>query len=99
MKKINLQFAIIAASLVLAGNVFATATITSTGSTVGNTTFRTSTGVTLMAETKANATAFRVSAKHLSGDKVYSATSAAPSVVESTGTIGTALAAIVPSMP
>lgn len=100
MKKKYLFFTILTASSMLATNAFAAESLTDASTTViGGANFKVSTSVTLMVES--TSTAYRLSSKHLNGNKTYSATSTEPSVVESDSAedIGEALAAIVPALP
>jgi hypothetical protein len=80
MKKVRIQFAILLASLVLAGTTFAATTVTTT--TIGGATFRVSDNVGMSAATNASRTGFAVNTKHTNGNKQYSATSVNPSVTD-----------------
>lgn len=84
MKKYSLKLALVTASLLLATNAFATDQIDyATTTIIGGASFKASTSVDMFATS--TTTAFGVAAKHLNGNKTYTATSTNPSVVEVDG--------------
>ena len=66
--------------------------ITSTGTSIGSTSFKPSQGVTLFATS--TITSYTVASKHIAGDVIYKGDNVSATISTSAGTKGTALTAI-----